>query len=635
MWQPTKLELERLDKAERLLAQGVELYPARVDRSHRIADAVAAYLSQEERAAVEGDHKADRAPIAVTVVGRIRRLSSKGKVSFAHIEDESGRVQLFLRVNALGEATYEHVRRKLIDVDDFVQARGTMMRTRAGEISVAARQLRLISKALTPLPVVKQQRREDGTVIEYGEFKDVEARYRQRYADLAVNKSVRDVFVKRARTIKALRDFLDNEGMLEVETPILQPLYGGAAARPFVTHHNQLHQDLYLRISFELYLKRLLVGGYDAVYEIGRDFRNEGVSYKHNTEFTMLEFYKAYIDYAGVMDITERMFAYTAEQVTGSARIRYQGETLDLTPPWKRLSIREAVQELLDFDYMDYPDSESLYGYLESRGLAEGLDPSDTWGRIIVEHLLGNFIEPTLAQPTIIKDYPRDMSPFAKRIQAGAGIADEKERRYIESHTERFEFFIAGMEMGNAFTELNDPRDQQDRFVEMKRLYSDEADETTPLDGDYLNAMRYGMPPNGGFGSGVDRMVMLLTDQVSIRDVLLYPHLRAPAPSAGDLRGQFMLDAAVRQLEVQLDVPLDGTKRKLALLLPAAGAGVEFRLANALEGALPQLQIMRRAFGGALYVMTEERLYRVDDQLRAVDFVEFWKSVSKLKIASG
>lgn len=628
MWQPTKLELERLEKAQRLQAQGVELYPARAGRSHLISDAVEAFRSQEKRASVAGDSSTVPDPIDVTVVGRIRRLNSKGKVSFAHIEDESGRVQLFLRVNDVGADSYEQVRRKLIDVDDFVQASGGLMRTRAGEVSVAVRELRLISKALAPLPVVKEQRHEDGSIVEYGEFKDVESRYRQRYADLAVNRSVRDVFVKRARTIKALRDFLDAEGMLEVETPILQPLYGGAAARPFVTHHNQLHQDLYLRISFELYLKRLLVGGIDAVYEIGRDFRNEGVSYKHNTEFTMLEFYKAYIDYAGVMDITERLFAYAAEQVTGSARISYQGETIDLRPPWKRLSIREAVREMLDFDYMDYPDGDSLYHYLRGRGLADGLCATDTWGRMIVEHLLGNFIEPKLAQPTIIKDYPRDMSPFAKRISSDAEVKDDKERRYIESHTERFEFFIAGMEMGNAFTELNDPRDQQDRFVEMKRLYADEADETTPLDEDYLNAMRYGMPPNGGFGSGVDRLVMLLTDQVSIRDVLLYPHLRSPAPSEVDLRGQFMLDAAVRQLEYRLDYQLAGSKRKLALFLPAADVGVEFRMANALEGALPQLQNIRRAFSGLLYVMTDERMYRVDDQLQTVDLAEFWRSVS-------
>ena len=625
MWQPSKLELERLEKAERLENQGIALYPARVGRSHRVADAVQRFLKQEAQLTEAGAPEPD--PIEVTVGGRIRRLNSKGKVSFAHIEDESGRVQLFLRIDALGEEAYELIRRKLIDVDDFVEASGAMMRTRAGEISVAARRLRLISKALTPLPVIKEQRRDDGAIVEYGEFKDIETRYRQRYADLAVNRAVRDIFIKRAQTIKALRDFLDKEGMLEVETPILQPLYGGAAARPFTTRHNQLRQDLYLRISFELYLKRLLVGGYDAVYEIGRDFRNEGVSHKHNTEFTMLEFYKAYIDYNGVMDITERMFAYTAEEVTGSAQIVYQGESINLAPPWKRLSIREAAQEALGFDYMDYPTGESLYKYLVSRDLADGLDPSDTWGRMIVEHLLGNYIEPRLIQPTIIKDYPRDMSPFAKRLQRAPDIADAKERRYYDSHTERFEFFIAGMEMGNAFTELNDARDQQARFVEMKRLYADEADETTPLDEDYLTAMRYGMPPNGGFGSGVDRMVMLLTDQTSIRDVLLFPHLREPALSERDLRGQFMLDAAVRQIEYRLDVSLAGDKQKIALCLPAHHIGVEFKLANALEGALPRLQKMRRAFPGTLYLMTEEGIYRADEELQPVAASAFWASL--------
>ncbi len=625
MWQPSKLELERLEKAERLEDQGIALYPARIRRTHRVADAVERFLQQEAQLS-----EAEVSPIEVTVAGRIRRLNSKGKVSFAHIEDESGRVQLFLRIDALGEEKYALIRRKLIDVDDYIEASGAMMRTRAGEISVAARKLRLISKALSPLPVIKEQRRDDGAIVEYGEFKDIETRYRQRYADLAVNRAVRDIFIKRAQTIKALRDFLDNEGMLEVETPILQPLYGGAAARPFTTRHNQLHQDLYLRISFELYLKRLLVGGYDAVYEIGRDFRNEGVSHKHNTEFTMLEFYKAYIDYNGVMDITERMFAYTAEVVTGSAQIVYQDESINLAPPWKRLSIREATQELLGFDYMDYPSSESLYNYLVSRDLADGLDPQDTWGRMIVEHLLGNYIEPRLIQPTIIKDYPRDMSPFAKRLQ-GARASDDKddkkEQRYYDSHTERFEFFIAGMEMGNAFTELNDARDQQARFVEMKRLYADEADETTPLDEDYLAAMRYGMPPNGGFGSGVDRMVMLLTDQTTIRDVLLFPHLREPALSERDLRGRFMLDAAVRQIEYRLDLPLAGGKQKIALCLPAHNIGLEFRLANALEGALPRLQKLRNSFPGILYVMTEEQIFRADEELQPLTPSEFWASL--------
>ena len=617
MWQPNKLENERLEKARRLEAADVPLFPARCERSHAIADAVAAF----ERAEAEGGDD-----IRVAVAGRIRRLNSKGKVSFAHIEDESGRVQLFLRVNALGAEVYELIRRKLIDVDDFVAASGAMMRTRAGEISVNAESLQLLSKSLSPLPVVKQRRLDDGAVVEYGEFKDRETRYRQRYADLAVNAPVREVFVKRARTIKALRDFLDGEGMLEVETPILQPVYGGAAARPFVTHHNQLHQDLYLRISFELYLKRLLVGGYDAVYEIGRDFRNEGVSYKHNTEFTMLEFYKAYIDYEGVMDLTERMFAYAAERVTGSSAIIYQGAELELAPPWQRMSIREAVLRYLDFDYMDYPSSDALYVYLRSRGLADGLTRGETWGRMIVEGLLSGQIEPQLIQPTIIKDYPRDVSPFAKRIGVEAD-ADDKERLYAQTHTERFEFFIHGMEMGNAFTELNDPRDQQARFVEMKRLYADEDDETTPLDEDYLRAMRYGMPPNGGFGAGVDRLVMLLTDQNSIRDVLLYPHLRAEAMSERDLRGQFMLEAAVRGLEYRLDAPLDGRKNRIALELPAANVAMEFRLANALDGSLERLAKLGRLYSGDLYVMTEAALYRVDEGIAPADASAFWQSV--------
>lgn len=634
MWQPNKLERERLDKVERLEEQNIALYPPRVQRTHTIAEAIEVYQEKEQAKQAyldAGNEIADddiSYDVNVTITGRIRRLNVKGKVSFMHIEDETGRVQLFLRVNSLGDEIYSLVKSKLVDVDDFVQASGVMMTTRTGELSVNTQDFRLLSKSLSPLPVVKEQTLDDGTVVEYGEFSDTETRYRQRYADLAVNKPVRDVFVKRAKTIKALREFLDNEGMLEVETPILQPIYGGAAARPFVTHHNQLHQELYLRISFELYLKRLLVGGYDAVYEIGRDFRNEGVSYKHNTEFTMLEFYKAYIDYKGVMDITERMFAYTAEEVTGSTTIVYQGQELEFAPPWRRVSIRQAVQEVLGFDYMDYPDSTSLYAYLKESDLAENLNPNDTWGRMIVEHLLGNHVEPTLIQPTIIQDYPRDMSPFAKRIQGDPSITDEKERLYIDTHTERFEFFIYGMEMGNAFTELNDARDQQDRFVEMKRLYNDESDEIALLDEDYLRAMRYGMPPNGGFGSGVDRMVMLLTDQVSIRDVLLYPHLRAEAPTEADLRSQLMLEAAVRQYEYQLDYQVEGKKRTVGLFLPKPNVGIEFRMQNALEGSLAQLQNIRKKFEGVLYVMTDESFYRIDDELVELSLSEFWKSLA-------
>lgn len=506
MWQPNRLETERLEKIERLEAMGVEAYPRRVRRTHTAAAAVAAYTEME---AQQGSEAAEG--IEVTVCGRIRRVNIKGKLSFLHIEDESGRVQLFLRVNDMEEARYNLVKEKLIDMDDFIQATGTLMRTKAGEVSILVHDLALLSKSLSPLPIIKQATQDDGTIVEYGEFSDVEQRYRQRYADLAVNRSVRDVFLKRAEVIRAVRRFLDNEGFLEVETPILQPLYGGAAARPFITHHNQLHQDLYLRISFELYLKRLLVGGYDAVYEIGRDFRNEGVSYKHNTEFTMLEFYKAYTDYRGVMDLTERMLAYAAQTVNGSMTSEFQGHKLDFTPPWPRLTIREAVKKYCGIDYMDYPDAASLEAAI--RHLGDEIAPGQPWGKL-VEHLLGEHVEPNLIQPTFITDYPRDISPFAKKVD------------YDDMHVERFEFYIAGMEMGNAFTELNDPRDQEQRFLEMAQLYRAEDDDATPLDEDYLRAMRYGMPPNGGFGMGMDRLVMLLTGQRSIRDVLLYPHLR-------------------------------------------------------------------------------------------------------------
>jgi lysyl-tRNA synthetase class 2 len=339
----------------------------------------------------------------------------------------------------------------------------------------------------------------------------VEARYRQRYADLAVNSDVRDIFRTRARVISALRRFLDDRDFLEVETPILQPIYGGAAARPFTTHHNQLHQDLFLRISFELYLKRLIVGMCERVYEIGRDFRNEGVSQKHNPEFTQLEFYAAYLDYNDVMVLTEQMVAYVAEQVVGHTIIPYQGHEIDLSPPWRRVTLRDAAIEVTGVDYTQYPTGESLYAAIREAGLPAKKDA--TWGYLVDKSLLGA-VESTLIQPTFIIDYPRDISPLAK-IKPG----DPK-------HVERFEFFIGGLECGNAFSELNDPVDQEARFQEMARLYAEEDEESHPMDEDYLRAMRYGMPPNGGFGMGVDRLVMLFTDKESIREVLLFPHLR-------------------------------------------------------------------------------------------------------------
>ncbi|MGH2607160.1 MAG: lysine--tRNA ligase, partial [Anaerolineales bacterium] len=349
------------------------------------------------------------------------------------------------------------------------------------------------------------------TVV-HSPFADPEARFRQRYLDLALNAETRQVFRTRARVLSALREFLDSRGFLEVETPILQPIYGGAAARPFITHHNQLHQDLYLRIAFELYLKRLLVGGLERVYEIGRDFRNEGVDRTHNPEFTQLEFYQAYADYQDVMVLAEEMFAFVAERVTGSTLVQYHGQSVELRPPWPRLDLREALARTSGIDIAAHPTADSLREEMRRRAL----DPSPTAPRgKLVEALLERTLEPTLIQPAFVMDYPRDISPLAKSKPGDPGTV------------ERFEGFAAGMELCNAFTELNDPEDQEQRFLEMGRDYEADDEERHPLDEDYLRAMGYGMPPNGGFGMGVDRLTMLLTDQPSIREVILFPHLRS------------------------------------------------------------------------------------------------------------
>jgi lysyl-tRNA synthetase, class II len=322
---------------------------------------------------------------------------------------------------------------------------------------------------------------------------------------------VRDIFRTRAEIVRSLREFLDSHDFLEVETPILQPLYGGAAARPFITHHNQLDQDLFLRISFELYLKRLLVGGYERVYEIGRDFRNEGVSFKHNPEFTQLEFYMAYADYLQVMDLTEAMLVHTADRVLGRRTFTFQGNEINLEPPWQRINLRDGLLEMTGIDIHEHPDAASLAAVMRAKG--QTVDPNATRGKLI-DALLGDFLEPNLIQPTFLYDYPRDISPLAKSKPGDPGTV------------ERFEGFIGGMELCNAFTELNDPLDQEARFLEMGRDYQAEDEERHPVDEDYLRAMRYGMPPNGGFGLGVDRLTMLFTDRHSIREVILFPHLR-------------------------------------------------------------------------------------------------------------
>jgi lysyl-tRNA synthetase class 2 len=490
-------EKQRLQTLEWIQEQGIDAYPARCKRTHTTQQAVDAFQAIESQE--------DAPEITVSVAGRLISFRDMGRSIFAHIEDGYGQLQIYVRKKEVDKVAFELFKRHS-DLGDFDEFTGTLFRTRTGEVTVRAQQVQLLSKALSPLPLAKEKNGE-----RFSAFADKEARYRQRYVDLAVNPDVRQIFRTRARVIQALRHFLDGQDFLEVETPILQPIYGGAAARPFVTHHNQLHQDLYLRISFELYLKRLLVGMYERVYEIGRDFRNEGVSFKHNPEFTQLEFYAAYLDYHDVMDLTERMVAYVSEQVTGSTTISYQGHEINLSPPWRRVTLRDAIIEITGIDYVQYPTAETLHDAIRAKGIPakEGA----TWGYLIDKSLL-NAVEPTLIQPTFVLDYPHDISPLAK-----AKVDDP-------THVERFEFFIGGLECGNAFSELNDPVDQEQRFLEMAELYSDDDEETHPMDEDYLRAMRYGMPPCGGFGTGVDRLVMLFTDQESIREVLLFPHLR-------------------------------------------------------------------------------------------------------------
>jgi lysyl-tRNA synthetase class 2 len=499
----TDLEQQRVEKLEQLRAAGIDPYPHRLELTHTLAEALTAL---EEHEASSED--TDEGPY-VAIAGRLRSMRVMGKVAFADIEDGTGSIQLFLRVQDLGEESYTSFK-KWYDLGDFVGAKGPVMRTRSGESSVRVKELRMLSKAVSPLPTIKEKE-VDGEMVRFSAFSDVEERYRQRYADLASNPEVRDVFRTRARIIRALRQFLDRHDFLEVETPILQPLYGGAAARPFITHHNQLHQDLYLRIAFELYLKRLLVGMYDRVYEIGHDFRNEGVSQKHNPEFTQLEFYAAYWDYNDVMAFCEQMLAHVAQEVTGSTTITFQGHEIDLAPPWRRVTLREAAIEVTGIDYLEHPTAEELADALQEKGLPA--KPGSAWGHLIDKGLL-DAVEPTLIQPTFITDYPRDISPLAK------AKPDDP------THVERFEYFIGGLEMGNAFTELNDPFDQEQRFLEAGRLYDPDEEEAHPMDDDYLRALKYGMPPNGGFGMGVDRLTMLLTDKQTIREVILFPHLR-------------------------------------------------------------------------------------------------------------
>ncbi len=481
---------QRMLKLQRLRERGVVPYPARARRSHTAAAAVAAF----EQAEAMGSNGP-----TVQVTGRLRAIRVMGKSSFAHIHDGSGRIQIYLKQDDLGEEAYETFKHDL-DLGDFIGVEGYLFRTRTGEVTVHVRSCELLSKSLHPLPE------------KWHGLKDVETRYRRRYLDLVANEEVPRIFVTRARIVTAMRKFLDEQGFLEVETPTLQTLYGGAMARPFTTHHNALDMALYLRISDELYLKRLIVGGFDKVYEICKDFRNEGVSTKHNPEFTQMECYWAYADYNDMMWLAEHMVAFIAEQVLGCTQVSFQGHQVDLTPPWRRWSLRDAIRELTGIDYMDFPTLDALWAEVERRGL--GLSPQPTWGKL-VDELLGEIVEPKLIQPTFIKDYPVDISPLAKAVPGDP------------THVERFEIFVGGIETGNAYSELNDPLAQRERFEQQGRSAKAGDEEAHPMDEDYVLALMHGMPPTGGLGIGVDRLTMLFTDQTSIREVILFPHMRS------------------------------------------------------------------------------------------------------------
>jgi len=433
-----------------------------------------------------------------------------GKSTFVHLADRTGRIQLYLRVNDLAEA---YPLLDLIDLSDWLGAEGTLFRTRTGEVSLRVTSFSVLAKAIRPLPLGKEEiDPETGERRVYSGFSDVEARYRQRYADLAVNPEVRDVFVLRARVNRELRRFLDERGFVEVETPVLQPLYGGAAARPFTTHHNALDMRLFLRIAVELYLKRLIVGGMERVYEMSKNFRNEGLSRFHNPEFTMLEFYAAYLDYEGVMRLTEEMLASVVETVTGGSEVRFREHTISFAPPYRKLTMYDALRELGGVDVEAMTDEE-----LAERVRAEGVAPEEVakLGRgKLIDELFGARVEPQLIQPTFITDYPREMSPLAKP------------KRGAPELTERFELMVAGKELCNAYSELNDPVDQRERFEAQTRLKAAGDEETQPVDEDYIRAMEYGMPPTGGFGMGIDRLLIILAEQPSIRDVILFPTMR-------------------------------------------------------------------------------------------------------------
>ncbi len=493
------MEEARRAKLPELGRLGVRPFAYSYSRSHTTQAALAEYRDEH------GDHGPE-----VRIAGRIESWRPKGKVIFGHVEDESGRVQVYLRGDELGEAW---PLAQLLDLDDHIGVRGTLMRTRAGEVTVRAAEVTLLSKSLRPLPRGKREVLPDGSVREHGGLADPELRYRQRYADLAVHPEVRERFRLRSRIVSRIRAFLDGRGFLEVETPILQPLYGGAAARPFVTHHNALDMPLYLRIADELYLKRLVVGGLERVYEIGHDFRNEGMDRSHNPEFTMLELYQAYADYHDMMELAEALFADLVGMVSGGGQVlERDGVALDFRRPFARVGFVPGIQAHSGVDVLSAPEAE-MRARLVRSGVPKDEAAGYTGGKLLDE-MFSAFLEPHLVQPTFVVDYPKAISPLAK------------EHRDDPRLTERFELFVQSRELANAFSELNDPDDQRARFEDQVRQRAAGNEEAQPFDADYVRALEYGMPPTGGMGIGVDRLIMLLSGQPSIRDVILFPAMR-------------------------------------------------------------------------------------------------------------
>ena len=435
----------------------------------------------------------------ITVAGRIIAKRIMGKASFCTIQDTDEKIQSYVSINDLGEENYKEF--KTWDIGDIIGITGFVFKTRTEEISVHANEVTLLSKSLRPLPE------------KFHGLKDPDLRYRQRYVDLIMNPEVKETFIKRSRIISEIRRILDEKGYLEVETPVLNTISGGATARPFVTHHNALDIDMYLRIATELNLKRLIVGGYDKVYEIGRIFRNEGMDIRHNPEFTTIEFYEAYADYNDMMDISEELFSKCAMKVCGSMKITYQGQEIDLTPSWKRISMIDSIKEACGVDFNEIETDEEAVKLAEERGMEFADETKKTRGDVI-SMFFDEYVEKTLIQPTFVYDYPVEISPLAKRKTTDPRL------------TERFELFIGGREYANAFSELNDPIDQYERFKKQVEARDAGDDEAGMMDEDFINALEYGMPPTGGIGIGIDRLVMLLTDSASIRDVLLFPTMK-------------------------------------------------------------------------------------------------------------